>query len=171
MFWIADVDTLLGFPGGSDNKEFTCNVGDLGSILGLERSLGEGNHYPLQCSGLENSMDCIVHGVARSWTWLSNFHLTHQWFLANGNFATSWNNFEEESLRVGRGVSPKVVQLICFLRFSPVDHQSFKSWNFLGLITLVKHKDIWHDCWGRRNFSLRFQDLLAGLTMKCHEID
>ena len=60
--------TPMGFPGGSDNKEFTCNVGDLGSILGLERSLGEGNHYPLQCSGLENSMDCIVHGVARSWT-------------------------------------------------------------------------------------------------------
>ena len=60
--------TPMGFPGSADSKESTCNVGDLGSILRLERSPGEGNHYPLQSSGLENSMDCIVHGVARSWT-------------------------------------------------------------------------------------------------------
>ena len=60
--------TPMGFPGSSDSKESTCNVGDLGSIIRLERSPGEGNHYPLQYSGLENSMDCIVHGVARSWT-------------------------------------------------------------------------------------------------------
>ena len=43
-----------------------CNVGDLGLIPGLGRSPGEGNGYPLQCSGLENSMDCIVRGVAES---------------------------------------------------------------------------------------------------------
>ena len=42
-----------------------CNVGDLGSIPGLERSHSEGNGYPLQYSGLENSMDCIVHGVTK----------------------------------------------------------------------------------------------------------
>ena len=48
----------LGFPGGSDGKESTCNEGDLGSIPGLGRSPGEGNDYPLQYSGLENSMDC-----------------------------------------------------------------------------------------------------------------
>ena len=53
-------------------KESTCNVGDLGSIPGLARSPGEGNGYPLQYSGLENSMDYIVHGVAKSWTQLSN---------------------------------------------------------------------------------------------------
>ena len=47
----------LGFPGGSDGKEFTCNAGDLGSIPGLGRSAGEGNGYPFQYSGLENSMD------------------------------------------------------------------------------------------------------------------
>ena len=63
-----------GFPGGSAGKESTCNAGDLGSIPGLGRSLEEGKGYPLQYSGLENSMDCIVHGVAKSWTWLSNFH-------------------------------------------------------------------------------------------------
>ena len=63
-----------GFPGGSAGKELTCNVGDLGSIPGLGRSPGEGKGYPLQYSGLENSMDCIVHGVTKSWIWLSNFH-------------------------------------------------------------------------------------------------
>ena len=48
-------------------KECACNVGDPGSIPGLERSPGEGKGYPLQYSGLENSMDCIIHGVAKSW--------------------------------------------------------------------------------------------------------
>ena len=55
----------MGFPDGSAGKESACNVGDLGSIPGLGR---EGKGYPLQYSGLENSMDCIVHGVAKSWT-------------------------------------------------------------------------------------------------------
>ena len=49
----------MGFPGGSAGKESACNVGDLGSIPGLGRSHGEGKGYPLQYSGLENSMDCI----------------------------------------------------------------------------------------------------------------
>ena len=57
-----------GFPCGLAGKESTCNMGDLSSIPGLGRSPGEGKGYPLQYSGLENSMDCIVHGVAMSWT-------------------------------------------------------------------------------------------------------
>ena len=63
-----------GSPAGSAGKESACNVGDLGSVPGLRRSPGEGNGYPLQYSGLENSMDCIVHGVTRSRTRPSNFH-------------------------------------------------------------------------------------------------
>ena len=63
-----------GFPGGSAGEESACNVGDLGSIPGLGRSPGEGKGYPLQCSGLENSMGCIVHGVTKSRTRLSDFH-------------------------------------------------------------------------------------------------
>ena len=59
----------LGFPCGSVGKESACNVGDLGLIPGLGISPGEGKGYPLQYSGLENSIDCIVHGVAKSWTW------------------------------------------------------------------------------------------------------
>ena len=63
-----------GFPGGSAGKESTCHVGDLGLIPGLGRSPGEGKGYPLQYSGLENSVACIVHGVAKSWKRLSDFH-------------------------------------------------------------------------------------------------
>ena len=53
---------FLDFPCGSAGKESACNVGD----LGWEDSPGEGKGYPLQYSGLENSMDCIAHGVAES---------------------------------------------------------------------------------------------------------
>ena len=57
---------IMGFPGGSESKVSACNAGDAGSIPGLGRSPGEGKGYPLQYSGLENSMDCIVHGVEKS---------------------------------------------------------------------------------------------------------
>ena len=57
---------FLGFPGGSACKESAQNSGDLGLFPGLERSLEEGNSYPLQYSGLENSIDYIVHGVTKS---------------------------------------------------------------------------------------------------------
>ena len=58
----------LGFPCGSAGKESTCHAGDLGLIPGLGRAPGEGNSYPLQYSGLEKSMKCIIHGFAKSWT-------------------------------------------------------------------------------------------------------
>ena len=64
----------MGFPGGSAGKESACNAGDLSSVPGLGRSPGEGKDYPLQYSGLENSMHCIVHGVTKSWTQLRDFH-------------------------------------------------------------------------------------------------
>ena len=56
---------MFGFPCGSAGKESASNAGDLGSIPGLGRSPEEGKGYPLQYSGLENSMDCIVHVVAK----------------------------------------------------------------------------------------------------------
>ena len=56
----------MAFPCGSAGNESACNAGDLGSIPGLGGSPGEGKGYPLQYSGLENSMDCIVHGAAGS---------------------------------------------------------------------------------------------------------
>ena len=59
---------FLGFPYGSAGKESACNVGDLGPIPGLGRYPVEGKGYLFQYSGLENTMDCIVHGVAKSQT-------------------------------------------------------------------------------------------------------
>ena len=65
---------FLGFSCGSADKESACNAGNLGSIPGLGRSLGEEKGYLLQYSGLENPLDCVVFGVAKSRTQLSNFH-------------------------------------------------------------------------------------------------
>ena len=65
----------LGLLCRSAGKEFACKAGDLGLIPGLGRSHGEGKGYPLQYYGMENSMDCIVLGVAKSQTRLSDFHL------------------------------------------------------------------------------------------------
>jgi len=67
------IPVFLDFPGGSDGKKFACNAGNLGSIPGLGRSPGEGNSYPLQYFGLENSVDrgiwqAAVHRVTKSWT-------------------------------------------------------------------------------------------------------
>ena len=56
--------TYLGFPDSSVGKESACSAGGPGSIPGSGISPGGGNGYPLQCSGLETSMDHIVHGVA-----------------------------------------------------------------------------------------------------------
>ena len=83
----------MGFPCGTAGKESACHVGDLGSIPGLGKSPGEGKRYPLQYSGLEYSMDCIVHGVAKSQTPLSDFHFTSAGFL----------------LKVGRVIRPHLV--------------------------------------------------------------
>ena len=82
-FCTGDLRSLLwhlesfgNFPCGSASKESACNAGDLGSIPGLGRSPGEGKGYPLQYSGLDNSMDCIIHGVTKSRTQLSELHFT-----------------------------------------------------------------------------------------------
>ena len=68
-------DCVFPLSGGLGSKESACNAGDLGSVLGLGRSSGEGNGSPLQYACLENRMDrgawcAIVHGVTKSWTWL-----------------------------------------------------------------------------------------------------
>ena len=73
--------TINGFPDSSVGKESTCNAGDPGLIPGLGKSPWEGKGHPLQYSGLENSTHSIVHGVPKSWTWLSDFFFTslHKW--------------------------------------------------------------------------------------------
>ena len=76
---------LTGFPCGSAGKESACNAGDLGLIPGFGRSPGEGKGYPLQYSGLENSMDYTVLRVAKSRTQLSNCHSSHNAYCKEAN--------------------------------------------------------------------------------------
>ena len=78
---------FLGLPCGSAGKESACNAGRLDLIPGLGRSPGEGNSYPLQYSGLENSMDCVVPGVTKSRTRLSDFQFV-EWVLVGDNFSS-----------------------------------------------------------------------------------
>ena len=73
----------FGFPDRSVGKEYAYNAGDPGLIPGLGRSPGERKGCPLQYSGLENSMDCIVHGVANSQTELSDFDLLTYYKLSS----------------------------------------------------------------------------------------
>ena len=92
--------TLLYIPGGSDGKESACNAGDPGSIPGLERSPGEGNGNPLQCSCLDNPRDggawwAAVYRVAQSWTRLkrlssSSIFLQNLWF--QGPDPSAWTH-------------------------------------------------------------------------------
>ena len=70
----ATHSSILGFPGGSAGKESAYNEGDLDSIPGLGSSQGEGKGNSLQYSSLENSMNCIIYGIAKSRTRLSNLH-------------------------------------------------------------------------------------------------
>ena len=67
----------MGFLGSSNGKESACNEGDLGLIPGLGRSPGEGNHYPLQYSDLENSVDCRDHGLSKESDITERLSLTH----------------------------------------------------------------------------------------------
>ena len=67
-----------GFPDSSVGKESACNAGDAGSIPGSGRSTRAGIGYPLQYAGLENFMGCVVHGVWKSQTWLSELHFHFQ---------------------------------------------------------------------------------------------
>ena len=71
----------LGFPCGSAGKESARSAGNLGSIPGLGKSPGKGNSYPLQYSGLENSIDCIVRGFPKSQAQLNDFHFVKRQML------------------------------------------------------------------------------------------
>ena len=69
---------MILYPSGLEVKASAWNAGDSGSIPGLGRPPGEEKGYPFLYSGLENSMNGIVHGVTKSWTWLSDFQSINQ---------------------------------------------------------------------------------------------
>ena len=103
----------MGFLGGQDSKESACNAGDLGSVLGLGRSPGEGHDNPLQYSCLENSMDrgawhATVHGVTHNWATNTHTH-THQDILGfpdGSDGKESACNVEDLGLIPGSGRFP-----------------------------------------------------------------
>ena len=105
----------MGFPCGSAGKESACNPRHLGSIPGLGRSPGEGYGYPLQYSGLENSMGCMVRKVTKSLTQLSDFHFQDKIpaCKADTHYTRNYKRtgFKQNALQVHRGTS------ILFLRF------------------------------------------------------
>ena len=111
MCWRRDrlpTPVFLGFPCGSAGKESTCSVGDLDSIPGLGRFPGEGKGYPLQDSGLENSMDCLVHGVAKSQTRLESERLSPSPIYPKSTFIAlhfSWLLLRSLFLRAGLSLS------------------------------------------------------------------
>ena len=115
--------------GGKKKKESACSVGDLGLIPGLGRSPAEAKGYPLPYPGLENSMDCIVHGVAKSRTWLSDFRFPNIQSLYSNTFPhTHWasrSQFSSDS-RSTRWPSPHRVksQSLRVTHISRVDHKS-----------------------------------------------
>ena len=86
VFWLQYLFTLKYFlirasPVAHLVKNLPTMWETLGLIPGSGRSPGEGKGYPLQYSSLENSTDCIVHGIAKSWTQLSDFHFISLHFL------------------------------------------------------------------------------------------
>ena len=134
--WIRDVWTIIrlqwvhvclchfpsywGFSDSSVGKESACSAGDPCSIPGSGRSTGKGKGYPLQYSGLENSMDWIVHGVAKRWTRLSNFH-----FLSLSSCVT-------EAL-TSKPVSPSFSKLCLAHMIISYSHHYIHHWNLISL--------------------------------------
>ena len=127
----------MGFPCGSAGKESACNAGDLGFILGLGRSPGEGKGYLLQYSGLENSMDCTVLGVAKSQTRLSNFHFqciyteSRKMVLKNLFAGQQWRNRHREQThghgeRGGEGAMYGESNMEIYITICKIDSQ----WEF-----------------------------------------
>ena len=108
----------LGFPRGSAGEESTCSAGNLGSIPGLGRSSGEEKGCSLQYSGLENSMDHIVHGIVKSQTRLSDFHFP-------------WSHFTLCS-----SLPPRINHSPEFDIFFFCSHGCHQKWHIVLLVTL-----------------------------------
>ena len=114
LFWTSwvhfCVETLIDTnyrPCCSSGRESACNGRDLSGIPGLGRSTGEGKGYPLQCSGLENFIDCI--GVAKSQTWLSEFHFHFsQYHTIVAGWIFGWDIIKQDWLKFKKNFYSRV---------------------------------------------------------------
>ena len=132
---ILNIKIFKYFLYGSSGKESACNA----EHLGWEDTPGEGKGYPLQYSGLENSMDCIVHGVAKSWTQLSNFHFQESY--EDPNFSTSLSNGQNFSLLENyRAVVLKAVNFLslCCNCLGDLGQEPLFPWHLSVLIYRVE---------------------------------
>ena len=116
---------VVDFPGGSAGKEFTCNavqsLSSIPGIPGLGKSPRGRKDYPVQYSGLENSMNCIVHGVGKSQAELSNFHFTMTLVLKKDYWGKDWEIWEQNymhttilKVRVSDTVDMVAIRWLCF---------------------------------------------------------
>ena len=132
-----------GFPDYTVGKESACNTGDPVLILGLGRSPREGKDYPLQYSGLEKSMDCIVHGVAKSQTWFSGFH------------------FHFGSMEASTLVSGKLLWVVSQNTVCPL-HTNLQILNF------QRYQHAFHQCQVWLTLQLVLHLLLLMILQLCH---
>ena len=100
MQYLGHVYTKKGLPHSSIGKESAYNAGNPDLIPGWGRSTGEGKGYPLQYTGLESCMECIVHRVAKSRTPLSEFHYTKKNYVVYRRIIFNWASCV---LKVGLG--------------------------------------------------------------------
>ena len=129
------------FPGGSAGKESTCNAGDLGSIPGLGRSPGEGKGYPLQYSGLENFMDCIIHGVTKSQSNWATFTSLFSWWcsVSISTCQSRGHRFDPWSRKIPHATEQCASQLLS-PRSRPFSHNYWSLW-VLELLLHNKRKN------------------------------
>ena len=124
---------FLHFSCGSAGKESACNAGDLGSIPGLERSPRGGKGYPLQYSGLENSTDCIVHGVAKSRTRLTDFHFQN----IHTTYIHTWLIHTYIQLNIQHGSTLPLLD-----KWKLNIHMEFNTWMFIFIAVLFSCKKL-----------------------------
>ena len=124
-WWLRGKESACNAGDAGLIPESTCNAGDLGLIPGLGKSPGKGKGYPLQYSGLENSMDCIVHGVAKSQTRLRDFHFT----------SLHWEYPLEEGMTTHSGILAWRVPWTEEPRGLHIVHGVTKSWMWLSMHT------------------------------------
>ena len=119
---------FLGFPCGSAGKESACNVRYLVFNSWVGKIPWRREKYPLQYSGLENSMNCIVHGVTRSWTQLSDFHFTSDSLIISWCLQDWWC---KKTLHKGRGDQPLLENLLSFWDF-PIKYHCHHYIDYIG---------------------------------------